>query len=91
MIAGLPHQTPASWQESLAELLRLRPEHISIYLLEVDEGSRLGREILAGGIRYGAAAVPDDDAMADSYERACEQLGAAGYEHYEISNWALPG
>jgi oxygen-independent coproporphyrinogen III oxidase len=91
LIAGLPHQTPSSWQASIEETLRLRPEHISIYLLEVDEGSRLGRELLAGGARYGAAQVPGDDAMADSYELACEQLRQAGYEHYEISNWALPG
>src|SRR5207302_3009584 len=69
----------------------LRPEHISIYLFEIDEGSRLGRELLAGGTRYSAAAVPSDDAMADSYEFACERLARAGYEHYEISNWALPG
>jgi len=91
LIAGLPHQTYASWRESLAELLGLRPEHISIYLLEVDEGSRLGKEALAGGSRYGASAIPDDDAMASFYELACEELAAAGYEHYEISNWALPG
>jgi oxygen-independent coproporphyrinogen-3 oxidase len=64
---------------------------VSIYLLEIDEGSRLGREVLAGGNRYGSAAIPDDDAMAASYELACEQLAAAGYDHYEISNWALPG
>jgi oxygen-independent coproporphyrinogen-3 oxidase len=91
LIAGLPHQTATSWSDSLAELLRIRPEHISIYLLEIDEGSRLGRESLAGGSRYGAAAIPDDDAMATSYEHACAELAAAGYEHYEISNWALPG
>jgi oxygen-independent coproporphyrinogen-3 oxidase len=91
LIAGLPHQTAASWQESIEDLLRLRPEHVSVYLLEVDEGSRLGREIMAGGGRYGASAVPDDDAMATSYERACVRFAAAGYEHYEISNWALPG
>ncbi len=91
LIAGLPYQTPASWRESLDEALRLRPEHISIYLFEIDEGSRLGRELLAGGARYSAAAVPSDDAMADSYEFACERLREAGYDHYEISNWALPG
>ncbi len=91
LIAGLPHQTPASWSDSLGELRRIRPEHISIYLLEIDDGSRLGRESLAGGSRYGAAAIPDDDAMATFYERACAKLAAAGYEHYEISNWALPG
>ena len=75
LIAGLPHQTEESWRESLAKLLRLRPEHISIYLLEIDEGSRLGRESLAGGSRYGAAAIPDDDAMATFYEQACSELG----------------
>lgn len=91
LIAGLPHQTAASWRESLDAALRLCPEHISIYLFEIDEGSRLGRELLSGGSRYSAAAVPDDDAMAESYEFACERLGRAGYEHYEISNWALPG
>jgi oxygen-independent coproporphyrinogen-3 oxidase len=91
LIAGLPYQTPASWLDSLDETLRLRPEHISIYLFEIDEGSRLGRELLAGGARYSAASVPSDDAMADSYEFACERLRHAGYDHYEISNWALPG
>ena len=91
LIAGLPQQTEATWQDSLNELLGLRPEHVSVYLLEVDEGSRLGREILSGGGRYGAGAVPDDDAMAAFYEHACERLSAAGYEHYEISNWGLPG
>ncbi len=91
LIAGLPHQTASSWQESVEEALRLRPEHISIYLFEIDEGSRLGREILGGGARYSAAAVPSDDAMAESYEFACQRLREAGYDHYEISNWALPG
>src|SRR5437016_824634 len=91
LIAGLPHQTAASWQSSIEEALRLRPEHISLYLFEVDEGSRLGRELLAAGTRYSAAAVPTDDAMADSYEFACERLNRTGYDHYEISNWALPG
>jgi oxygen-independent coproporphyrinogen III oxidase len=90
LIAGLPHQTASSWQSSIDELVRIRPEHVSIYLLEVDEGSRLGREVLAGGRNYGAGAIPDDDAMAAFYEGAAEQLGAAAYEHYEISNWALP-
>jgi oxygen-independent coproporphyrinogen-3 oxidase len=91
LIAGLPHQTAASWQASVEEALRLRPEHISIYLFEVDEGSRLGRELLVGGARYSASAVPSDDAMAESYEFACARLCEAGYDHYEISNWALPG
>lgn len=91
LIAGLPHQTAESWEQSLDTLLRLQPEHVSIYLLEIDESSRLGREVLAGGRRYSADALPDDDAMAASYERGCERLEGEGYEHYEISNWARPG
>jgi len=91
LIAGLPHQTRETWDDSVAELLGVRPEHVSIYMLEIDEGSRLGKESLAGGSRYSAGAIPTDDAMADFYESACARLAAAGYEHYEISNWALPG
>ena len=91
LIAGLPHQTKASWKQSVDELVALAPEHVSVYLLEVDEGSRLGKELLAGGMRYSAGAVPSEDAMAEFYETAQEKLGAAGYHHYEISNWAKPG
>jgi len=91
LIAGLPHQTKESWKQSLEELIALGPEHVSVYLLEVDEGSRLGKELLAGGARYSAAAVPSEDEMAEFYEMAQEKLGAAGYRHYEISNWAKPG
>jgi len=91
LIAGLPLQTAESWKESTDELLGIRPEHVSVYMLEIDEGSRLGREALAGGRRYSANAIPDDDTIADFYEMARQQLASAGYEHYEISNWALPG
>ena len=100
LIAGLPHQTRASWNASLDALIGdaqaevrvpLRPEHLSIYMLEIDEDSRLGREAIGGGARYGANAIPPDDAIAEFYETACERLADAGYEHYEISNWALPG
>lgn len=91
LIAGLPHQTPETWNKSLEELLNIRPEHVSVYMLEIDEGSRLGREALVGGSRYSAQAIPNDDAIADFYETARQRLGAGGYEHYEISNWALPG
>ena len=90
LIAGLPHQTHDSWDESVAQLLTLRPEHASIYLMEIDEGSRLGLEVLTGGARYSASALPDDDSMASFYERACARLADSGYVHYEISNWALP-
>ena len=91
LIAGLAHQTSASWSQSLDELAELAPEHVSIYLLEVDEGSRLGREVLAGGKRYSAGAIPSDDAMAEFYEEACERLEKLTYRHYEISNWAKAG
>ena len=91
LIAGLPYQTPESWRRSLNALSSLRPEHVSVYLLEIDEGSRLGREVLSEGSRYGADRIPDDDTMAACYEAACASLAGTGYEHYEISNWALPG
>ena len=91
LIIGLAHQTPASWRNSLDELAGLKPEHVSIYMLEVDEGSRLGRELISLGTKYSAPAVPSDEQMADSYELACDVLASAGYEHYEISNWAKSG
>ncbi len=91
LIAGLPHQTRESWRVSLEELTGLAPEHVSVYLLEVDEGSRLGAEVLRGGTRYSAAELPSDDEMAEFYETACEFLQRAGYHHYEISNWGKPG
>jgi oxygen-independent coproporphyrinogen-3 oxidase len=91
LIAGLPYQTKESWRQSLEELRALAPEHVSVYLLEIDEGSRLGKELLQGGARYSAGAVPSEDEMAEFYEMAQEVLGASGYHHYEISNWAKPG
>ncbi len=91
LIAGLPHQTDRSWRDSVEQLLQLRPEHVSIYLMEIDEGSRLGLKFLQSGERLPAKAIPTDDAMADSYESGCRELAAAGYQHYEISNWGLPG
>ena len=91
LIAGLPHQTKESWRESLEELRRLEPEHVSVYLLEIDEGSRLGKEALGGGARYSARALPAEDEMAEFYEEAQRVLGVAGYHHYEISNWGKPG
>jgi oxygen-independent coproporphyrinogen-3 oxidase len=91
LIAGLPHQTRQTWEDSVSQLLRIYPEHVSIYMLEVDEGSRLGREALAGGTRYSAGELPSDDETADFYDSARLRLKAAGYEHYEVSNWAVPG
>ncbi|MFY9844402.1 MAG: radical SAM family heme chaperone HemW [Terriglobales bacterium] len=88
LIAGLPHQTEQSWAFSVAETIATGVPHISVYMLEVDEDSRLGRELIAGGARYHAHFVPDDDATADYYQQACELLAANGIEQYEISNFA---
>ncbi len=78
LIAGLPHQTAESWEFSLAEAIASGVPHVSVYMLEVDDDSRLGRELMAGGTRYHAHFVPDDDLTADLYETACERLNAAG-------------
>jgi oxygen-independent coproporphyrinogen-3 oxidase len=91
LIAGLPHQTLASWQESLDHLIATGVPHASIYMLEVDEDSRLGRELIAGGQKYHAHFVPDEDLTADLYEIACERLNAAAIQQYEISNFGRPG
>jgi oxygen-independent coproporphyrinogen III oxidase len=91
LIAGLPHQTAESWTFSLNELIALGAPHASVYMLEVDDDSRLGRELIAGGTRYHAHFVPDDEATADFYTQACETLNAAGIEQYEISNFARAG
>lgn len=91
LIAGLPHQTSESWDFSLSETIGAGAPHVSVYMLEVDEDSRLGRELIAGGTRYHAHYVPDEDATADLYERACERLNAGGICQYEISNFARPG
>jgi oxygen-independent coproporphyrinogen III oxidase len=91
LIAGLPHQTPESWEFSLAETIATGVEHVSVYMLEVDEDSRLGRELLAGGTRYHAHFVPDEEATADSYLAACKQLQSAEIAQYEISNFACSG
>ncbi len=91
LIAGLPHQTAESWQFSLDELIACNAPHASVYMLEVDEDSRLGRELIAGGTRYHAHFVPDEDLTADLYSMACERLDTAGVRQYEISNFARAG
>ena len=91
LIAGLPHQTAESWTFSVAETIAMGVPHVSVYMLEVDEDSRLGRELIAGGTRYHAHFVPDDDATADFYLEAGEKLEAAGIAQYEISNFAKKG
>jgi oxygen-independent coproporphyrinogen III oxidase len=91
LIAGLPGQTMASWSESVEAVCGLNVEHASLYMLEVDEDSRLGRELIGGGARYGAGLVATDDTVAAMYEAGCERLERAGLHQYEISNFARPG
>ena len=91
LIAGLPDQTAESWEFSLAETIATGASHVSVYMLEVDQDSRLGRELLAGGTRYHAHFVPDEEAIADFYLTACERLQSAGIAQYEISNFAREG
>jgi oxygen-independent coproporphyrinogen-3 oxidase len=91
LIAGMPGQTLASWDESLDVLIDSSAPHASIYMLEIDEDSRLGREMLAGGSRYRAGLVPNDDAIARRYDEAIERLDAAGLHQYEISNFSRDG
>ncbi len=91
LIAGLPGQTLASWNESLDWIERLSPPHVSVYIFEIDEDSRLGKEALLGGIRYGAPLLPSDDVTAELYECAVARLGGLGIQRYEISNFAVPG
>jgi oxygen-independent coproporphyrinogen-3 oxidase len=91
LIAGLPKQTRDSWRQSLDELLALSPEHVSIYMMEIDEDSRLGLEVLRDGPRYSARDLPSEDSMVEFYETAQAVLNSADYGQYEISNWAKPG
>src|SRR5205814_2273539 len=84
LIVGLPGQTASSLSRSLDCVERLEAPHVSVYMLEVDQDSRLGAEVLALGKRYGAAEVPSDDQIADFYETAVERLARAGIERYEI-------
>jgi oxygen-independent coproporphyrinogen III oxidase len=91
LIAGLPHQSAESWELSLSETIASGVPHVSVYMLEVDEDSRLGRELLAGGVRYHAHFVPDEEAMTDFYLHASERLNRAGIVQYEISNFSREG
>jgi oxygen-independent coproporphyrinogen-3 oxidase len=90
LIAGLPGQTRDSWRESLSMLAETSVDHTSVYMLEVDEDSRLGREVTSGGLKYYAPQVPADDAIAEMYAEAVEFLAGQGLPQYEISNFARP-
>jgi oxygen-independent coproporphyrinogen III oxidase len=86
LIAGFPGQTLTSLRRSLRLILDLRPEHVSVYLLEIKSGTKLAQLITSG-----AVPPPDEDLAADMYDEICPMTAEAGYEHYEISNFALPG
>jgi len=86
LIAGLPNQTLSGWQRNLEQALKLQPEHLSLYLLDVHEGTPL-----ADQIRSGMRPQPDDDLAGEMYQLTIDEVSAAGYDHYEISNFSLPG
>jgi oxygen-independent coproporphyrinogen III oxidase len=86
LIYGFPHQTLETWEVTLKQMLALQPEHISLYALGVEDGTAM-----QAWIANGRLPAPDDDLAADMYELATDTLEAAGYEQYEISNWAKPG
>jgi oxygen-independent coproporphyrinogen-3 oxidase len=91
LIAGLPQQTSESWKYSLDWIERLEPPHVSVYVFEIDEDSRLGNEVLLRGKRYGASHLPTEQLTAELYETAVKRLAALGLDRYEISNFATAG
>ncbi|MEK7693163.1 MAG: radical SAM family heme chaperone HemW [Chloroflexota bacterium] len=86
LIYGLSEQPLAAWQQTLEEALALGPEHLSLYALTVEDGTPLARDVARGRVP-----APDPDMQAEHYEWTQDRLGRAGFEHYEISNWARPG
>lgn len=86
LIIGVPGMTEGILSETLKELVTWRPDHISAYQLSIEEGSTLAERIAAGKEKE----LPEEECRAQ-YEMVCRVLANAGYEHYEISNWALPG
>src|SRR5574340_368338 len=84
LIYGLPDQPLERWQSTVETALWLRPEHFSLYALSIEHGTPFRR-----WLERGLVSQPDDDLAADMFDWACERLDQAGYEHYEISNWAL--
>ncbi len=86
LIYGTPGESLADWRASVDEAIRLAPDHISAYALIVEHGTKL-----AAQVRRGALPAPDDDDLADKYELADAAFARAGYDWYEVSNWARPG
>ncbi|WP_414528009.1 radical SAM family heme chaperone HemW [Nodularia chucula] len=85
LISGLPHQSLEQWQDSLNQAVKLMPTHISIYDLTIEAGTAFGRYY-----KPGDQPLPTDETTVKMYETAQQVLTSAGYEHYEISNYALP-
>ena len=85
LIFGLPGQMVASWEHTLAETLALEPDHLSAYALTLEPGTPLDADVRQGRVRE-----PDPDIAAEMYRLTGEMLAGAGYEQYEISNWAKP-
>ena len=85
-IYGARGETLESWRRTLEEAVALRPEHLSCYALTIEPGTPLGAKVASGEVPS-----PDPDLQAAMFELACEKLSEAGYRHYEVSNWALPG
>lgn len=86
LIAGLPGQTLEAWERNLSEAIAMRPEHLSLYLLEIHDGTPLAEQV-----RSGRQPQPDEELAAEMYELMLDRLADAGYLQYEISNFALPG
>ncbi|MGB3650800.1 MAG: radical SAM family heme chaperone HemW [Rivularia sp. (in: cyanobacteria)] len=86
LISGLPHQTLDIWQESLQQAIKIAPMHISIYDLTIEPGTAFGRYY-----KPGDRPLPTDETTVKMYRMAQDILKTAGYEHYEISNYAKPG
>jgi len=86
LIAGLPRQTLNDWERNLDEALTLGPEHLSLYLLEIHEGTPLAEQI-----KTNRQPAPDEDLAAEMYEMMVDKVPAAGFRQYEISNFAKPG
>jgi oxygen-independent coproporphyrinogen-3 oxidase len=83
---GLPGQTLQHWQQTLLQAVALEPDHLSCYLLTLDEKVPMGRDVARGRL-----ILPADDDLAEMYTATRQQLATAGFEQYEISNWAKPG
>lgn len=91
LLVGLAHQTPDGLAESLRWVAAIAPAHVSVYMLDVDDESNLGRELQKGGTRFGAGSVPSDDEIAELYTTAIQELDRQSIKQYEISNFARAG